>query len=128
MGMHKGVTAPVDEMECSCVESKVKLVKRPPVKLGSSAAHKMSDVLVCFRCCVAEQPQPKRRRRIDRSMIGLPTNFQHTGHIGSGDVSNFSSPGVNSIQGQMSSKGGYDHVSPVSVHLDVRDLQDVQKS
>lgn len=30
----------------------------------------------------------QRRRRIDRSMIGQPTNFVHTGHIGSGDVSN----------------------------------------
>ncbi|GAB6031914.1 CDC42 small effector [Chamberlinius hualienensis] len=40
-----------------------------------------------FTCCWNEQPQPtKRRRRIDRSMIGEPTNFRHTGHIGSGDM------------------------------------------
>jgi hypothetical protein len=26
-------------------------------------------------------------RRIDKSMIGLPTNFQHCSHIGCGDVS-----------------------------------------
>lgn len=28
----------------------------------------------------------KRRRRIDRSMIGEPTNFVHTTHVGSGDM------------------------------------------
>ncbi|KAK9408295.1 CRIB domain-containing protein [Crotalus adamanteus] len=35
----------------------------------------MSEFWLCFNCCIAEQPQPKRRRRIDRSMIGEPTNF-----------------------------------------------------
>uniref|UniRef100_A0A8D0L8R8 Uncharacterized protein n=1 Tax=Sphenodon punctatus TaxID=8508 RepID=A0A8D0L8R8_SPHPU len=30
----------------------------------------MSEFWLCFNCCIAEQPQPKRRRRIDRSMIG----------------------------------------------------------
>ena len=101
---------------------------------------KMSELWVCFPCCVTEQPQPvwrdwyirsmsgprycipthavlliilQRRRRIDRSMIGTPTDFkvstllssyfllihliysltnelwlysQHTGHIGSGEM------------------------------------------
>lgn len=28
----------------------------------------------------------KRRRRIDRTMIGEPTNFVHTTHVGSGDM------------------------------------------
>ncbi|XP_076269130.1 CDC42 small effector protein Spec2 isoform X1 [Rhynchophorus ferrugineus] len=58
-----------------------------------------------FSCCVA-QPQ-KRRRRIDRSMIGNPTNFVHTGHIGSHDME---MPGdqVTALQNQMRSKGGYD--------------------
>ena len=28
----------------------------------------------------------RRRRRIDRSMIGYPTDFKHTGHIGAGDM------------------------------------------
>uniref|UniRef100_A0A3B3Q8H5 CRIB domain-containing protein n=1 Tax=Paramormyrops kingsleyae TaxID=1676925 RepID=A0A3B3Q8H5_9TELE len=47
----------------------------------------------------------KRRRRIDRSMIGEPTNFIHTTHVGSGDMGlDFS---VDSIQNQMKSKGGY---------------------
>ncbi|KAI1905158.1 hypothetical protein AGOR_G00013260 [Albula goreensis] len=66
----------------------------------------MSEFWLCFNCCIAEQPQPKRRRRIDRSMIGEPTNFVHTAHVGSGDLfSGMNS--VNSIQNQMQSKGGY---------------------
>ncbi|XP_004629380.1 CDC42 small effector protein 2 isoform X2 [Octodon degus] len=66
----------------------------------------MSEFWLCFNCCIAEQPQPKRRRRIDRSMIGEPTNFVHTAHVGSGDL--FSGVNsVSSIQSQMQSKGGY---------------------
>ncbi|MGH0187400.1 UNVERIFIED_CONTAM: hypothetical protein FKN15_024803 [Acipenser sinensis] len=30
----------------------------------------------------------KKRRRIDRSMIGEPMNFIHLTHLGSGDMSN----------------------------------------
>ncbi|KAI1900258.1 hypothetical protein AGOR_G00048140 [Albula goreensis] len=66
----------------------------------------MSEFWFCFSCCIAEQPQPKRRRRIDRSMIGEPTNFVHTAHVGSGDLCNGMNS-VNSIQSQMQSKGGY---------------------
>lgn len=42
-----------------------------------------------------------------RSMIGEPTNFQHTGHIGSRDVE---LPGhqLTALQNQMRSKGGYE--------------------
>ncbi|KAL5020203.1 hypothetical protein ScPMuIL_003095 [Solemya velum] len=81
----------------------------------------MGDVLLCFTCCITEQPQPKRRRRIDRSMIGQPQDFRHTGHIGSGDV--MSNTGyVSSLQSQMTSKGGYTHVSPVTIDLDLIDL------
>ncbi|XP_010118283.1 PREDICTED: CDC42 small effector protein 2-like, partial [Chlamydotis macqueenii] len=42
----------------------------------------------------------KRRRRIDRSMIGEPTNFVHTAHVGSGDL--FS--GMNSVNNMQSRK------------------------
>ncbi|CAN7940560.1 unnamed protein product [Ixodes pacificus] len=67
---------------------------------------RMGDIWVqCFACCVTEQPAPKRRRRIDRSMIGNPTNFQHTAHVGSGDMSVH----LNALQNQMASKGGYDN-------------------
>ncbi|KAG5270629.1 hypothetical protein AALO_G00194810 [Alosa alosa] len=65
----------------------------------------MTEFWVCFSCCIAEQPQPKRRRRIDRSMIGEPTNFVHTTHVGSGDMN--IAPSVDSVQAQMRSKGGY---------------------
>ncbi|XP_069102948.1 CDC42 small effector protein 2-like isoform X1 [Argopecten irradians] len=86
----------------------------------------MGDTLFCFTCCIAEQPQPqKRRRRIDPSMIGQPTDFRHTGHIGSRDIGNgisSSNSTMSEVQSQMSSKGGYDHVSPVNVHLNVIDL------
>uniref|UniRef100_A0A671NG41 CRIB domain-containing protein n=1 Tax=Sinocyclocheilus anshuiensis TaxID=1608454 RepID=A0A671NG41_9TELE len=64
----------------------------------------MTEFWVCFSCCVAEQPQPKRRRRIDRSMIGEPTNFIHMTHVGSGDMG---LGAVDSVQTQMKSKGGY---------------------
>lgn len=49
----------------------------------------------------------QRLRRIDRSMIGSPTNFVHTAHIGSGDVE-MSSNHLNALQVQMQSKGGYE--------------------
>uniref|UniRef100_A0A8C2SCZ9 CDC42 small effector protein 2 n=1 Tax=Capra hircus TaxID=9925 RepID=A0A8C2SCZ9_CAPHI len=62
----------------------------------------MSEFWLCFNCCIAEQPQPKRRRRIDRSMIGEPTNFVHTAHVGSGDL--FS--GMNSVSTRVEQGGG----------------------
>ncbi|XP_014206739.1 CDC42 small effector protein homolog [Copidosoma floridanum] len=69
-----------------------------------------------FTCCLTQQrpgarakrqrPQP-RLRIIDRSTIGAPTNFQHTGHIGSGDL-NMASAHIKAIQNQMQGKGGYE--------------------
>lgn len=47
------------------------------------------------------------RVRIDRSMIGAPTNFKHTVHIGSSDVGVDMSK-LQVIHGQMQSKGGYE--------------------
>lgn len=69
---------------------------------------RMTEFWVCFSCCIAEQPQPKRRRRIDRSMIGEPTNFVHTTHVGSGDMG-LGLASVDLVQAQMKSKGGYVH-------------------
>ncbi|XP_065349772.1 CDC42 small effector protein homolog isoform X2 [Cloeon dipterum] len=60
-----------------------------------------------FSCCVTQHQRPPPRRRIDRSMIGNPTNFQHTGHIGSGDISRDTGR-LNALQSQMQSKGGYE--------------------
>ncbi|NWH82008.1 C4S2C protein, partial [Piaya cayana] len=47
----------------------------------------MTEFLVCFNWCNGEQPQPKRRQRLDRSMIGEPMNFVHTAHVGAGEMS-----------------------------------------
>ncbi|GBL67925.1 hypothetical protein AVEN_2936-1 [Araneus ventricosus] len=48
---------------------------------------RMSEIWIqCFSCCITDEPPPKRRHRIDRSMIGSPTNFRHTAHVGSGDM------------------------------------------
>lgn len=57
-----------------------------------------------FGSCFKE-PEPKRPK-IDRSMIGDPTNFQHTGHIGSGDMGALGSQ-LPSVEQQMKSKGGH---------------------
>ncbi|XP_016119040.1 CDC42 small effector protein 2-A-like [Sinocyclocheilus grahami] len=72
----------------------------------------MTEFWVCFSCCIAEQPQPKRRRRIDRTMIGEPTNFVHMTHVGSGDMGRGA---VDSVQTQMKSKGGYENGTADSV-------------
>ncbi|CAJ0941882.1 unnamed protein product, partial [Ranitomeya imitator] len=64
----------------------------------------------------------KRRRRIDRSMIGEPTNFVHTAHVGSGDVfSGMNS--VSSIQNQMQSKGGYGGNMSANVQMQLVDTK-----
>ncbi|XP_012281437.1 CDC42 small effector protein homolog [Orussus abietinus] len=78
-----------------------------------------------FTCCLTQQgpgargkrqrsgpgsgqgPGPRHRHRIDRSTIGAPTNFQHTGHIGSGDL-DMASARLTAIQTQMQGKGGYE--------------------
>lgn len=65
-----------------------------------------------FACCITQQPPQRRRRpRIDRSMIGEPTNFVHTGHIGSGDVQ-MANTQLAQLQTQMKSKGGYEKALP----------------
>lgn len=47
-------------------------------------------------------------------MIGAPTNFRHTGHIGSSDVEMGSSR-LHAIHGQMQSKGGYEASIEVNI-------------
>ncbi|XP_041983176.1 CDC42 small effector protein homolog [Aricia agestis] len=69
-----------------------------------------------FACCYQPEVHTRRtRRRIDRSMISAPTNFQHTGHIGSSDMEMPSSL-LHSIQNQMQSKGGYEVPHGVKVY------------
>ncbi|KAB0386541.1 hypothetical protein FD755_001497 [Muntiacus reevesi] len=71
---------------------------------------------------VQRQPDLKRRRRIDRSMIGEPTNFVHTAHVGSGDLfSGMNS--VSSIQNQMQSKGGYGGGMAANVQMQLVDTK-----
>eukprot|EP00045_Choanoeca_perplexa_P003964 m.34612 g.34612 ORF g.34612 m.34612 type:complete len:138 (+) comp12325_c0_seq1:310-723(+) len=53
-----------------------------------------------FPCLTVEEEQP--RRRFDKSMIGDPADFRHTGHIGSGDTSQ----ALSTVKTQMGSKGG----------------------
>ena len=43
----------------------------------------ITHLRICTRHCRKSTP---RRRRINASMIGEPTNPQHTGHIGRGDM------------------------------------------
>jgi len=68
-----------------------------------------------FGSCVAEQEPQPRRPRIDRSQIGQPMNFRHTGHVGSTDLGS-----ITSLQGQMRGKGGE------PVHLQVPHIMNAQ--
>ena len=61
------------------------------------------------------QKRAQQRRRIDRSMIGEPTNFRHTGHVGSGDVE-MGNNRLRDIQRQMQGKGGYETGLSVKVN------------
>ncbi|CAL9691042.1 unnamed protein product [Knipowitschia caucasica] len=63
----------------------------------------MSDFWHKMSCCVSTKPPPKRRR-IDRSMIGEPTNFIHLTHVGSGDAAERIQP-MGSVQDQMRTRG-----------------------
>ncbi|XP_064416634.1 CDC42 small effector protein 1 [Latimeria chalumnae] len=66
----------------------------------------MSDFWHKLSCCVVEKSHPKKkRRRIDRTMIGEPMNFMHLTHIGSGDMANEGFSKMGSVQEQMKSKG-----------------------
>uniref|UniRef100_A0A8C0A5Q5 CDC42 small effector protein 2 n=1 Tax=Bos mutus grunniens TaxID=30521 RepID=A0A8C0A5Q5_BOSMU len=73
-------------------------------------------------CSRVPSTSEKRRRRIDRSMIGEPTNFVHTAHVGSGDLfSGMNS--VSSIQNQMQSKGGYGGGMAANVQMQLVDTK-----
>ncbi|KAG9460592.1 hypothetical protein GDO78_020792, partial [Eleutherodactylus coqui] len=59
--------------------------------------------------CVVCLLQKKKRRRIDRTMIGEPMNFVHLTHIGSGDMgAGDGLPMAGPMQEQMRSKCGRD--------------------
>ncbi|OQV26197.1 hypothetical protein BV898_00316 [Hypsibius exemplaris] len=71
-------------------------------------------------CCGVPETSPQQR--IDRSMIGFPTDFRHVGHIGSTEVGSPNSS-LSAVQTQMQSKGGYDQALPVNYDLKVRDVE-----
>jgi hypothetical protein len=75
-----------------------------------------------FKCCLMQQQPQRRRRIIDRSQIGLPTNFQHTGHIGSSDV-NREASNLGAVQTQMQTKGGYSESNCGLSHFKLIDVQ-----
>lgn len=77
-----------------------------------------------FGSCVQEQPPPSDRRpRIDRSQIGQPTNFRHTGHVGSSDIGT----GLDALQGQLAGKGN-DIVNIQVPHiLNARSVQEMRR-
>ncbi|XP_012230325.1 CDC42 small effector protein homolog [Linepithema humile] len=71
----------------------------------------------CFTCCLTPQATRNNRRnngrqhqrlRIDRSMIGVPTNFRHTAHISSGDI-DMSIAQLADLQAQLQRKSGFDN-------------------
>jgi len=93
-------------------------------RAGASGARRVEEIMALFSCLGQRPQQQGTRGRIDRSMIGYPTDFKHTGHIGAGDMCNATH--LNSIEGQMRSKGGFDHVSPVQVTIDTVDLPTTQ--
>jgi len=68
------------------------------------------------------KPLPPSRPRIDRSMIGNPTNFQHTGHIGSGDTG-----AAGTMKAQMQSKGGHGSTDDGPVVINALPLDEAQK-
>lgn len=70
----------------------------------------MSEFWHKLGCCVVEKPQPKKkRRRIDRTMIGEPMNFVHLTHIGSGEMGAGDGLAMTgAVQEQMRSKGHRD--------------------
>ena len=86
-----------------------------------------------FTCCIdgGEPRNVRNRPRIDRSMIGSPTDFRHTAHIGSNDVYGGSSDNFGLLQTQMKSKGGYsvmvNQVPYVPHIINARNLDEVRR-
>ncbi|XP_025021759.1 CDC42 small effector protein 2-like [Python bivittatus] len=70
----------------------------------------MTEFLVCFNCCIGDQPRTKRHPRLDRKMIGEPMNFVHITHFGTKEMAS-NPPSVGQIQERMNSKGGYSNHS-----------------
>ncbi|MFH4978560.1 hypothetical protein AB6A40_005269 [Gnathostoma spinigerum] len=72
-----------------------------------------------LNCCVSTQSDIARVR-IDRSMIGRPTDFRHIGHMGASDLSQTCN--VEAVSGLLQSKGDDSHSLPVPSHLRANDI------
>ncbi|EDQ87905.1 uncharacterized protein MONBRDRAFT_33166 [Monosiga brevicollis MX1] len=76
-----------------------------------------------FGCFAAEEEQP-RRPKFDRSMISGPSDFRHTGHIGSGDGAG----ALATVKNQMGSKGSTEGSASTSAAVaGAIDLAEAQK-
>ncbi|VDM40051.1 unnamed protein product [Toxocara canis] len=72
-----------------------------------------------LNCCVSPQSEIATVR-IDRSMIGRPTDFRHIGHMGVNDLN--SSCNVEAVSCLLRSKGDDVHSLPVPHHLRANDI------
>uniref|UniRef100_A0A914CMG5 CRIB domain-containing protein n=2 Tax=Acrobeloides nanus TaxID=290746 RepID=A0A914CMG5_9BILA len=72
-----------------------------------------------LNCCVLPQSEIGKVK-IDRSMIGGPTNFRHIGHMGAGDLT--SSCKIEAVNCLLSSKGSEDYAIPVPSNLREKDI------
>lgn len=101
--------------------------------MATMTGHLMGQMFSC--CIMGNNEQLVRRPRIDRSMIGNPTDFRHTAHIGSSDYSSHSGQqsmdNFGLLQSQMKSKGGYSEYSnsvPYVPHIiNARSLDEVRR-
>lgn len=90
--------------------SRARALWGPRQKRKLEPSGNMSEFWHKLGCCVVEKPQPKKkRRRIDRTMIGEPMNFVHLTHIGSGEMGAGDGLAMTgAVQEQMRSKGNRD--------------------
>lgn len=73
-----------------------------------------------LNCCVSPQSEIIR---IDRSLIGAPSNFQHIGHLGAGDLPASSAADDNNALGRLlASKGSPDFAMAVPAGLRMADI------
>jgi len=76
-----------------------------------------------FGACVAEQEPQPRRPRIDRSQIGQPMDFRHTGHVGSTDLGS-----ITTLQSQMKGKGGEPVHIQVPHIMNARSIHEIRRT
>jgi len=77
-----------------------------------------------FGACVTEQEPQPRRPRIDRSQIGQPINFRHTGHVGSTDLGS-----ISSLQMTMKGKGGGEQTNIQVPHImNARSIHELKRT